>query len=110
MNRDQVIAKTLQDMRHHVQGAQQQKSDRDEYDREVTIPELMRRLPDGEVATCEEFDFDVDCCDSCHYFYAHYDMYLVDLPDGRKAWICCAVRSALLHEPKESDYSQEVDL
>jgi hypothetical protein len=72
---------------HHDQEAQQQNSDRYEYDRDVTIPELMRRLPDGEVTTCEQLDLDVECCDICHSFYPHYEMEIVDLPDGRKAWM-----------------------
>ena len=82
----------------------------DEYDRSIAIPELKKRLPDSDIMTCKDLDFPVECCDSCHYFYAHYDMHLVELPDARKAWICCAVLRALFHEPSESDYSQEVDL
>ena len=107
MNRDQVIAKTLENMGSHEghpgEEAQQQKLDRDEYDQDVTIPELMNRLPDGEMTTCEELEFGVECCDGCHSFYPHYDMYTVDLLDGRKAWICCAVRRAFFHGPGESD-------
>jgi hypothetical protein len=85
----------------------QQSAELDEYDRSITIPELMKRLPDSEILTCKEFDFPVECCDSCHYFYAHYDMDLVDLPDGRKAWICCTVRGALFHEPSGPDVDLE---
>jgi len=114
MNRDQIITKTLEDMRGYDSSDSeefyQQSAELDEYDRNVTIPELMKRLPEGEILTCEDLDFPVECCDSCHYFYAHYDMYLVDLPDGRKAWICCATRRALLHEPDRSGYSGDVDL
>ena len=112
MNRSQIIAQTLEDMRglesSRTDELQQQSAELDEYDRSVTIPELMRRLPDADILTCKDLDFPVACCDSCHYFYAHYDMHLIELPDGRKAWVCCSVRRALFHEPTESDFSLEV--
>jgi hypothetical protein len=117
MNRNQIIVKTLEDMRGYEwsqreefyrQSAEAEELDR--YDRDTTIPELMKRLPDSDIMSCKDLDFPVECCDSCHYFYAHYDMHLVELPDARKAWICCAVLRALFHEPRESDYSQGVDL
>jgi len=102
MNRDQLIVKTLEDMRGYEISRKeefyQQSPELDEYDRDITIPELMKRLPDRDILICRDLDFPVECCESCHYFYAHYDMYLVDLLDGRKAWICCSVRRALFHE------------
>jgi hypothetical protein len=91
MNRDQIIAKTLKDMRGYDRTTReefyQQSAELDEYDRSITIPELMKRLLDSDIMTCKDLDFPVECCDSCHCFYAHYDMDLVDLPDARKAWI-----------------------
>jgi hypothetical protein len=109
MNRDQIIAKTIEDMWRvdsHGEEAHQQSAQAVEYDRSIAIPELVRRLPDGEILTCAEFDFPVECCGTCHGYYPHYDMYVVELPDGRNSWICCAIRRALFHEPE----SQEVDL
>jgi hypothetical protein len=103
MNRDRIIAKTLEDMRHYERsfdaGAHEQSVERDEHDRSVTIPELIKRLPDGEILTCAELDLPVECCESCHSYYPQNDMYAVDLLDGKKAWICCEVRRALFHEP-----------
>jgi hypothetical protein len=114
MNRDQIIAKTLEDMRGYDRTTReefyQQSAELDQYDGSITIPELMKRLADSDILTCKDIDFPVECCDSCHHFYAHYYMDLVDLPDGRKVWICCAVRRALFHEPSESDEMQKVDL
>ena len=111
MNRDQVIAKTLEDMRLYERSfdaeTHEQSGERDRYDGSLTIPELIKRLPDGEIVTCSELHFSVECCDMCHCFYPHYDMYTVDLPDGRKAWICCAVRHALFHEPSRPDVDLE---
>jgi hypothetical protein len=114
MNREQVIAKTLRDMRgcgglNNGQFCCRSK-ELDQYDRNVTIPYLMQRLPDGEIGTCEDLDVPVGCCDSCHYFYAHFDMELVDLPDGEKVWVCCAVRRALFHEPDRLGSVDNVNL
>jgi hypothetical protein len=64
MNRDQIIAKTLDDMRayetdfeHSAPGS----ADRDaEYNREIFIPEMLKRLPDGEIITCDELQLEPD--------------------------------------------------
>jgi hypothetical protein len=122
MNRDQIIAKTLDDMQAYknpVEDSEPASADRAaeydgdvfnpesepgsvgrtaEYDRDVFIPEMMKRLPEGEIMTCDELLLAVECCPPCHGFYPHYDMYVVQLPDGRTAWICCAVRRVLFPE------------
>ena len=37
---------------------------------------------------------EVECCDTCHHFYPHYEMNLIDLPDGSKARaVALAIRS-----------------
>ena len=60
----------------------------------ILIAELQRRLPDGEIVTCGAFrDLNVGCCDVCHTDPLH-GMTLLDLPDGSKAWLCCAVEAA----------------
>jgi hypothetical protein len=62
---------------------------------EVVISELKSKLPDREFATCEDIvRTGVLCCDTCHRFYPHYDMYLMHLADGTQAWACCAVLRA----------------
>ncbi len=40
-------------------------------------------------------DLNVECCETCHEFYPHYDMSLIELPDGAKAWVCDHVKSAI---------------
>jgi len=53
------------------------------------ITELQRRLPYGNIKTCGAFKhLNVGCCDSCHTTCPYYDMNLIDLPDGGKAWVC----------------------
>jgi hypothetical protein len=70
------------------------------------IAELNEQLPEGEIKTCEDFKhLNVECCETCHRYYPHYDVKLVSLPDGSTAWICCTVRSAVLglKEPSEEE-------
>jgi len=102
MNRDQIIAKTLDDMRRFenpVEDSEPGTADRAfEYDRDVFVPEMLKRLPDCEITTCDDLGLEVECCESCHGYYPHYDMYVVDLSEGRKGWICCAVRRVLFPE------------
>ena len=131
MNRDEIIAKTLDDMqiyKNPVENSEPaiadptEENDRDvlipesepgsvgrtaDYDRDVFIPEMMKRLPEGEITTCGELQLAVECCPPCHGFYPHYDMYVVELPDGRTAWICCAVRRFLFPETAIADDSPE---
>jgi hypothetical protein len=65
----------------------------------IMVSELDRRLEVAAYLTCEDFAlFDVHCCDSCHNFYPHYEMYVVELADGRMAWVCCPVRDVLLRK------------
>lgn len=103
MRRSEVIEQTLKDMgcfHSMTLGNTHLHANRDEYDATVTIPELKKRLPDTDIVTCEQIHINVNCCNTCHSFYPHYDMYLVDLPDNRKAWICCAVHSALFGDSR----------
>jgi hypothetical protein len=106
MRKAEIIARTLKDMGRLYSTSNKDvpaDTNRDEYDATVTIPELERRLPDGDILTCEELRAGIECCDPCHGFYPHYDMYLVDLPDARRAWMCCAVRRVLFPETVRLD-------
>jgi hypothetical protein len=65
----------------------------------VIVAELERRLTEREYLTCADFNhFDVHCCVNCHAGYPHYDMYIVDLDNGRHAWVCCPIRHILMRE------------
>jgi hypothetical protein len=66
----------------------------------IVIAELQRKLPEGvEIKTCEDFKhLNVECCDTCHNFYPHYEMRLIELPDGSPAWVCDTVRWAIYPE------------
>ena len=66
---------------------------------EIVVVELGRRLPnDMDIKTCEDFRHLAVECDDCHSVYPHYDMSLIDLPNGGKAWVCDAVKWALRPE------------
>jgi hypothetical protein len=102
MTRDEIISKTLEDM--HGEGGLLQPNPNanaddnlGDYEALDVIPALMERLPEGiDIKMCSDFGhFSVTCCSICHTFYAHYDMYLEDRPEGGKAWICCSMRSVL---------------
>lgn len=102
MNREQIITKTLDQMRLYeisFEGHEPGSNDRDaKYNKDVFFPEMMKRLPEGEITTCEELQLDVECCPTCHGLYPHYEMDLKTIPDGRTGWICCAVDRALFPE------------
>jgi hypothetical protein len=98
MTKDQIIHASLEAMRRDqglfAIGAAGDDST-NEYEA-IVIATLTERLPEGDVRTCEDFRYlGAACCDICHSSYPHFDMYLHELPDSGKAWICCSVRSAL---------------
>jgi hypothetical protein len=83
MTKAQIISKTLREIKPAPESA----------DYEIVVAELGRRLPDGtDIKTCEDFrQLGIKCCQTCHDFYPRYEMKLIDLPDGSKAWVCRAV-------------------
>jgi hypothetical protein len=106
MTKNEIIAKTLTEMSQHCWGDGGAEYDPDEepdYE-ELVIAMLRDQLPDDDVNTCEDFEgLKAQCCETCHRFYPHYDMCLENLPEGGKAWLCCAVRGALLQSSRRSD-------
>jgi hypothetical protein len=71
----------------------------DDENRQFALDELQKRLPDVDIKTCEDFKhLNVECCEDCHHVYPHYDMSVIDLPDGGKAWVCDTVKWAIYPE------------
>jgi hypothetical protein len=99
MTKSEIIAITLRAL-HEDQGllaAEEPGCESLEDYEDVVIVTLQERLPEGNIQVCEDFKgLNVKCCQTCHTFYPHYEMAVVDLSDGGKAWLCCPVRSALL--------------
>jgi hypothetical protein len=77
----------------------------------IAIAAMTERLSDRDFKTCVDFgELGVECCHTCHTLYPHYEMYIEDLPDGNKAWLCCFIRSALHGEKTLEDLQAEIDL
>ena len=75
----------------------------------LVVAGLQNRLPDGEITTCGAFrDLNVGSCDVCHTDPMH-GMKLVELPDGSKAWLCCAVEAASSPVPYPIFHEREQD-
>jgi hypothetical protein len=65
------------------------------------ITQHQRRLPpDTKIKTCGAFKYlNAGCCDPCHASHSHYEMDLIELPDGGKAWVCHGIEWAIYPEP-----------
>jgi hypothetical protein len=99
MARDEIIDKTLREMGMALPLGESALSSNEATQLSVIIAGLRLRLPDGDIKTCGAFrHLNADCCDPCHTLLAHTDMNLIDLPDGTKAWVCCAVEWAIFPE------------
>lgn len=97
MTKGEIIAKTLDDMGLFSGDDKTPHSGEYVEDDGSIIAGVRERLPEGEIGTCADFHaLGVKCCTACHGFYPDYDMCIESLPNGRRAWICCAVRKALL--------------
>jgi hypothetical protein len=102
MTKQEIIKLTLQQVEYRRYSTPEGIEANDE----MVIAELNKRLPEVEIKTCEDFKYlNVECCDTCHTLYPHYEMHLESLPDTSMAWICCKVRSAVLglKEPSEEE-------
>jgi hypothetical protein len=99
VTKNEIITKTLAEMKQGCGdiGGSELNTDEGLDREELVIVTLREQLPDDDVNTCEDFEgLKAQCCETCHRFYPHYDMYVENLPTGGKAWLCCAVRTALL--------------
>ncbi len=111
LKKSEVIEETL--------GAMRQEACQDEggtaleeYLSSIVIPALMQLLPDGiDIKTCRDVRvFQIACCKTCHTLYPHYEMYLVELPEDGKGWVCCAFRSALIGTESSAEQREAVTL
>ena len=94
MTKNEVIRATLQAMRGD-KGLLATRSQEAAAYESVVVTTLNERLPTSEFKTCADFALGVECCETCHTFCPHYDMYFERLSTREHAWICCSVRSAL---------------
>jgi hypothetical protein len=77
---------------------------------EVVTAELRRRLPDQAITTCDDFAVlsERKCCETCHTFYAHYDMDLIKIQEDEWAWVCCSVCDAIRLQVQSNASNTEV--
>jgi hypothetical protein len=99
MNKTDIISKTLTDMRLILLNPEPPFSEEPD-EEEFIISVLQDVLPEGvDIRLCDDFKhLGVECCETCHNFYPHYDMSLIELPGGEKAWVCDSVKWALYPE------------
>jgi hypothetical protein len=95
MTKFETISKTLaENGLASLEGNHTHSTDPD--DQDPMMWELQWTLPsDMDIKTCADFrHLNVECCQTCHEL-PHYDMSLISLPDGKRAWVCGAVKEAL---------------
>ena len=96
MTRGEIIDKTLREMGIHVPSGEYAQSRDGAGHVSTVITDLRRRLPGGKIKTCGAFKhLKAGCCAPCHTSHPHTSMNLIDLPDGTKGWVCCAVEWAI---------------
>jgi hypothetical protein len=90
VTKNDIIEKTLKEISPSIEESEELYS---------VMAELQDRLPETDIKTCEDFrHLNVTCCNTCHTFYPHYEMSLIDLPGGAKAWVCDPVKWAIYPE------------
>jgi hypothetical protein len=96
MSKVEIIEKTLREMgMRSISEADPDFGEKTAYI-PIVMEEVQRRLPDDTIKTCGAFsDLNVLCCDRCHTLYPQYEMSLIDLPDGSKEWVCCAIKRVI---------------
>jgi hypothetical protein len=99
LKKDAIIAKTLADLKN-VSSHGELSLDSDPDEEELAVQTLDAKLkeidPDRDIRTCSDFShLHTECCEICHTFSPHYEMSLLDVEGGGKAWICCAMDRAL---------------
>lgn len=105
LTKNDIIEKTIREFEEHV--GQEIAPEL----REHIVNVLNERLPEEDIKTCEDFKYlNCECCETCHTFYAESEMWLVDLPDGGKAWICNGIRGELFPETKVDESNPEKKL
>lgn len=99
MKKAAIIAKTLACM-NNLSSQEELSLTSDPDEEEIIIETVEAKLreiePDRDIRTCNDFShLRTECCEICHAFSPHYEMSLLDVEGGGKAWICCAMDRAL---------------
>jgi hypothetical protein len=85
MTRNEIIDKTLTEMGPLEPETEPPISEEPDYEESV-IAELLSKLPDADIKTCDDFKhLNVECCDLCHTCY----------PSTRCTWLTCQTEEKL---------------
>jgi len=99
LTRGEIIEKTLKEMGLLLPSKKDAQSSNEAGPLSGVITELQRRLPFGNIKICGAFKYlNTACCDTCHTTYPQYEMILIDLPDGSRAWVCENIELAIFPE------------
>ena len=98
MKKADIIAAVLKDVRGR-EARLSAESDALASERHLTA-ELERRLSqidsDLDIPTCVDFAYlGIECCPVCHFDYPQYELAVVELESGGRAWLCCSLDYAL---------------
>jgi hypothetical protein len=99
MIKAEIIAATLREVSKRGSGLTVGFEDTPRYERHVRA-ELQRRLasiePGRDTPTCANFThLGVECCHICHVEYPEYELALIEIESGGRAWLCCPLDRAL---------------
>ena len=101
MTKSEIVAKTLEEMGRNAfwnDPLSAHTAEEKKHVVEILEQKFQGLPPDANIRTCGDLsDLNVKCCDPCHTYHP-YDLYLVELPEGSKAWICCAICRSLFPE------------
>jgi hypothetical protein len=101
MTKAEIILQTLSAMNLNSPKDEPLFSDEPE-EEEFIVSILQDRLPaypDIDIKTCEDFrHLNVECRETCHNFYPHYEMKVIQLPHGSPAWVCDTAEWAIYPE------------
>lgn len=99
MKRAEIIAEVLKNTHGREAGLVDGSRDGLTYE-QYLLTELERSLrhvePDQDLPTCADFaHLEVKCCRICHVDYPQYELAVVELESGGRAWLCCSLDRAL---------------
>lgn len=99
MKKSDIIAAALKDVCRRDGKVATESDDVLAYERHVAA-EIEKRLdpiePDLDFPTCADFGhLGVECCHICHVEYPEYELSVVEIESGGRAWLCCALDRAL---------------
>ena len=110
MRKQDLINKTVASLPPGSAKSEQPFDKQPDYE-EWMVARLQSKPPDDvDIKTCEDFTtLGVTCCEICHEYHED-DLYLVEVPEDEKAWVCCALKSVFSPMSPEEEAEAEEKL